>query len=176
MKTKIISVYLSLAATALIAQPISYGTEAPSNSITRDIEYVPVTRSEPVYSTITKNIPHEVCQDQQVVVRQQSSSNVAGGIVGGIIGGVLGHQIGGGSGKVAATIGGATLGTMIGQDANRDPRTTYQTVRRCFIQYETKSENLLTGYINYAKYHDQDIAKMSDEPLKEIKVTNSFSF
>lgn len=177
MKMKIISVHLSLAATALIAQPISYGIEASSNSITRDIEYVPVTRSEPVYSTITKNIPHEVCQDQQVMIRQQSSgNNVAGGIVGGIIGGVLGHQIGGGSGKVAATIGGAAVGTMIGQDANRDPRITYQTVRRCFIQYETKSENVLTGYINYAKYHDQDIAKMSDEPLKEIKVTNSFSF
>ncbi|MDP1783912.1 MAG: glycine zipper 2TM domain-containing protein [Sulfuricurvum sp.] len=174
MKTNIISVCLTLAATALIAQPITYGTEA--NLITSDIEYVPVTRSEPIYSTITKNIPHEVCQDQQVAIQQQSGNSLIGGIVGGIIGGVLGHQVGGGSGKVAATIGGAAVGTMVGQGANRDSRTSYQTVRRCVIQYETQSENVLTGYINYAKYHDQDIAKMSDEPLKEIKVTNFFSF
>ncbi|HEX5623035.1 MAG TPA: glycine zipper 2TM domain-containing protein [Sulfuricurvum sp.] len=175
MKTKVISVCLTLAATAMMAQPVTYETEA--NLITSDIEYVPVTHSEPVYSTITKNIPHEVCQDQQVPLQRQSGGNsVVGGIVGGIIGGVLGHQIGGGSGKVAATIGGAAVGTMIGQNAGNDPRTTYQTVRRCVIQYETKSEKVLTGYINYAKYRNQDIAKMSDEPLKEIKVTNSFSF
>lgn len=176
MKTKLLSICLLLA-TAAIAEPKSYEIEPLSNTVTRDIEYVPVTRSEPVYSNITRNIPHEVCQDQQVAVQQPSDgSSAMSGIVGGIIGGVLGHQIGGGSGKVAATIGGATMGTLIGQSDSRDTRTTYQTVRRCIIQYETKSENVLTGYINYAKYHGQDIAKISDEPLKEIKVTNSFSF
>lgn len=176
MKTNLLLVYLLLA-TAAIADSSGYDIESLSNTVTRDIEYVPVTRSEPVYSNIIKNIPHEVCQDQQVAVQHQTGSNSPmGAIVGGIIGGVLGHQIGGGSGKVAATIGGATVGTMIGQSSSRDPRTTYQSVRRCVIQYETKSENVLTGYINYAKYHGQDIAKMSDEPLKEIKVTNSFSF
>jgi len=176
MKTNLLAVCLVLA-TAAIAEPSNYEIEPSSNTVTRDIEYVPVTRSQPVYSNIIKNIPHEVCQDQQVAIQQQSGgSSAMSGIVGGIIGGVLGHQIGGGSGKVAATIGGATVGTMIGQSGARDTRTTYQTVRRCVIQYETKSENVLTGYINYAKYRDQDIAKMSDEPLKEIKVTNSFSF
>lgn len=176
MKTNLLLLYLLLA-TAAIADSSGYDIEPLSNTVTREIEYVPVTRSEPVYSTIIKNIPHEVCQDQQVAVQHQAGSNSPmGAIVGGIIGGVLGHQIGGGSGKVAATIGGTTVGTMIGQSSSRDPRTTYQSVRRCVIQYEKKSENVLTGYINYAKYHDQDIAKMSDEPLKEIKVTSSFSF
>ncbi|MDD5211079.1 MAG: glycine zipper 2TM domain-containing protein [Sulfuricurvum sp.] len=177
MKSNLVAVILTLTVTVLIAEPMNYGIDNSSNIITSDIEYVPVTRYEPVYSTIRKNIPHEVCQDHQVAVQYQNSGNsVAGGLIGGIIGGVLGHQIGGGSGKVAATIGGAAVGTMIGQDANRNPQTSYQTVRRCVIHYETKSENVLTGYINYAKYRDQDIAKMSDEPLKEIKVTNSFSF
>lgn len=176
MKTNLLSVCLLLAVAA-IAEPANYEIEPSSNTVTSDIEYVPVTRSQPVYSTITKTIPHEVCQDQQVAVQQPSNGNSPmGAIVGGIIGGVLGHQIGGGSGKVAATIGGATVGTMIGQSGNRDARTTYQSVRRCIIQYETKSENVLTGYINYAKYRGQDIAKMSEEPLKEIKVINSFSF
>lgn len=175
MKINLLSACLLLA-TAAIAEPASYDIESLSNTVTRDIEYVPVTRSEPVYSNIIKNIPHEVCQDQQVAVTQQSNSSPMSAIVGGIIGGVLGHQIGAGSGKVAATISGAAVGTMIGQNSSRDSRTTYQAVRRCVIQYENKSEQVLTGYINYAKYRGQDIAKMSDEPLKEIKVINSFSF
>ncbi len=136
-----------------------------------EVEYVPVTHSVPIYSTVTRMIPHEVCQDQQVAVQQ---NNPVAGIIGGIIGGVLGHQVGGGSGKVAATIGGAAVGTMVGQNAGA--QTNYQTVRRCFTEYDKKTETLITGYTNYAKYHGKDIAKTSDQPLKEIKVINSFSF
>ncbi|MFA6396602.1 MAG: glycine zipper 2TM domain-containing protein [Sulfurimonas sp.] len=160
---------LIFSATGLMAQS--------SNNVMSEIEYVPVTHSEPVYSRITKNIPHEVCQDQQVAVQQQSGgNNVIGGLVGAAIGGVIGHQIGGGSGKVAATIGGAALGTMAGQNANQDTQRSYQTVRRCFTQYDTQEDTVVTGYMNYAKFHGRDIAKASSQPLQEIKVTNSFSF
>ncbi|MFZ3053878.1 MAG: glycine zipper 2TM domain-containing protein [Sulfuricurvum sp.] len=157
----------------LLSLPIFASEYSNVNSV----EYVPVTHSVPIYSTVTKMIPHEVCQDQQVAVQQQSGgNNVAAGIIGGVIGGVLGHQIGGGSGKVAATIGGAALGTMAGQNAASDTQTTYQTVRRCFTQYESQKETIITGYTNYAKFRGKDIAKTSDQPLKEIKVINSFSF
>jgi len=142
-----------------------------------DVEYVAVTHSTPIYSTVTRMIPHEVCQDQQVAVQERSGGNNAvAGIIGGVVGGVLGHQIGGGSGKVAATIGGAALGTMVGQNAASNTQTSYQTVRRCFTQYENQRETIITGYTNYAKYRGKDIAKTSDQPLKEIKVVNSFSF
>lgn len=157
----------------LLSLPIFASEYSNVNSV----EYVPVTHSVPIYSTVTRMIPHEVCQDQQVAVQQQSGgNNVAAGIIGGVIGGVLGHQIGGGSGKVAATIGGAALGTMAGQNAANDTQTTYQTVRRCFTQYESQKETIITGYTNYAKYRGKDIAKTSDQPLKEIKIINSFSF
>jgi uncharacterized protein YcfJ len=156
---------------------LSLGVFASDYGNVSDVEYVPVTQSVPIYTMITRMVPHEVCQDQQVAVQQQSSGNNAvAGIIGGVIGGVLGHQIGGGSGKVAATIGGATLGTMVGQNAASDTQTSYQTVRRCFTQYESQRERVLTGYTNYAKYRGKDIAKTSDQPLKEIKVVNSFSF
>lgn len=157
----------------LLSLPIFASEYSNVNSV----EYVPVTHSVPIYSTVTRMIPHEVCQDQQVAVQQQSGgNNVAAGIIGGVIGGVLGHQIGGGSGKVAATIGGAALGTMAGQNAASDTQTTYQTVRRCFTQYESQKETIITGYTNYAKYRGKDIAKTNDQPLKEIKIINSFSF
>lgn len=155
---------------------LSLSVFATDNGNVNDVEYVSVTHSVPIYSTVARMIPHEVCQDQQVAVQQQSSNNAVAGIVGGVIGGVLGHQIGGGSGKVAATIGGATVGTIIGQNAGSGTQTSYQTVRRCFTQYEKQTETVITGYTNFAKYRGKDIAKTSDQPLKEIKVVNSFSF
>lgn len=167
---------LALSAAALLAQPLT-SDGAYGNVITSDVEYVPVTRSEPVYSSVSRNVPREVCRDEQVAVQQPTGgNNVIGGLVGAAIGGVLGHQIGGGSGKVAATIGGAAVGTMIGQNADQQTQTSYQTVRRCYTQYETQTDNVITGYINYAKYRGRDIAKTTKEPIREIKVTNSFSF
>jgi uncharacterized protein YcfJ len=147
------------------------------NNIVTDVTYVKVTRSEPIYSTVSRTIPREVCEDQQVAIEQPGDSGIAGGILGAVVGGVLGHQVGGGSGKVAATIGGAAVGTMMGQNASRtNGQTTYQTVRRCNTQYETQNDSVITGYINYARFQGRDIAKSSPQPLREIKVTNSFSF
>lgn len=175
MKKSFILISFVFVTSALMAQG-GYGTYS-SNTMMSDIEYVPVTRSEPIYSTITKKIPHDVCEDQQVAVQEQNgNSNIVGGLVGAAIGGVLGHQLGGGSGKVATTIGGAAIGTMLGQNADRQTQTSYQTVRRCYTQYDMQTDNVITGYMNYAKYHGRDIAKTSPQPLNEIKVTNSFSF
>lgn len=42
-----------------------------------------------------------------------------GGLFGGIIGGVIGHQFGHGDGKVATTIIGASIGTLIGSNNER---------------------------------------------------------
>lgn len=168
---------LALSAASLMAQPLTSSAPGMGNVVTTDVEYVPVTRSEPIYSTYNRSVPREVCQDEQVPVQQSSGgSNVIGGLVGAAIGGVLGNQIGAGSGKVAATIGGAAVGTMIGQNADKNTQTSYQTVRRCYTQYDTQTDNVVTGYMNYAKFHGRDIAKASKEPLKEIRVTNSFSF
>lgn len=168
---------LALTAACLMAQPVTSSAPGMANNATTEIEYVPVIRSEPIYSTYNRTVPREVCQDEQVPVQQTSGgSNVMGGLVGAAIGGVLGNQIGAGSGKVAATIGGAAVGTMIGQNADKNTQVSYQTVRRCYTQTETQTDNVITGYMNYAKFRGRDIAKVSKEPLREIKVTTSYSF
>ncbi len=41
-----------------------------------------------------------------------------GDFVGAVIGGILGHQIGGGSGNALATMGGAVVGSMVGDSAD----------------------------------------------------------
>ena len=162
--------------TLSLLSSITLLADANENIIT-DVAYVKVSHSEPIYSNITRTIPTEVCEDQQVAIQQPSDNGIVGGILGAVVGGVLGHQVGGGSGKVAATIGGAAVGTMMGQNATRtNGQVDYQTVRQCSTQYKTQNESIITGYINYAKFKGRDIAKSSNQPLKEIKVTNSFSF
>lgn len=52
------------------------------------------------------------------------AQDALGGLLGGAIGGVIGHQFGGGNGKIATTIVGATLGTMIGSEDQRVYKNT----------------------------------------------------
>lgn len=51
------------------------------------------------------------------------AQDVMGGLVGGAIGGVIGNQFGGGNGKIATTIAGAALGSMIGSNNQREYST-----------------------------------------------------
>jgi uncharacterized protein YcfJ len=143
-----------------------------------EAEYVKVFKSTPIYSDVRRRIPHEVCEEVMIKPNDKTSNNgTAGAIVGGIIGGVLGHQIGGGSGNTAATIGGATIGTLIGHNAAaEDSIARYEKVRRCSTQYEYITEKIITGYTNFAHFKGKDIAKVTSEPIKEIKITHEYSF
>ncbi|MDP1783894.1 MAG: glycine zipper 2TM domain-containing protein, partial [Sulfuricurvum sp.] len=80
-------------------------------------EYIKINRSIPVYDTVTEDVPSEQCYD----VKEQAQSgtqnaDVVGAVAGGALGGVLGHNVGGGRGKTAATVGGAILGVLAGQN------------------------------------------------------------
>lgn len=50
---------------------------------------------------------------------QQASNGILGTVLGGAAGGLLGHQVGGGSGNTIATIGGAVLGAVAGNQIQR---------------------------------------------------------
>ena len=93
------------------------------------------------------------------------AQDVMGGLVGGAIGGVIGNQFGGGNGKVAATIAGATLGTMIGSDNQRVyqnnsyGRDNYPTTTTTRVIYrEAPSQIIYTQprvvYIDSSPHHD----------------------
>ncbi len=145
-------------------------------------EYVKVNSSNPIYSTITEEVPMEQCREVKEAVSNGGSgnSNVIGAVVGGAAGGVLGHQIGGGRGKTAATIGGAVLGVLAGQSIGSKYNTpqddSYQIVRRCETVYTTKSRQVMEGYVNIGKFKGQDIRVESDEPLKRIPVMATYSY
>lgn len=145
------------------------------------VEYVKVNRSMPIYSTIQENIPTEQCYD----VREEVSSggggnNIVGALAGGALGGVLGHQIGGGSGKTVATVGGAVLGTLAGQKVANSygggSAPSYRIVRKCETRNNYQTREVISGYRNVAHFKGKKIRVESDQPLKEIPVTVTYSF
>ncbi|HIP59443.1 MAG TPA: glycine zipper 2TM domain-containing protein [Campylobacterales bacterium] len=171
---KIVIASLVLATTLLNAEQMSY------------VEYVNVTHSTPSYENVITRVPHQECYDEQVPVTYQKGAyqqNDAGAaIVGGILGGVLGHQIGGGRGKDVATVGGAILGTFVGQNVANANRQTYQstssyeTRRRCVTKYSEQTERKFMGYKNIAYYKGRKIVKYSDRKLSTIPITVTISY
>jgi uncharacterized protein YcfJ len=138
---------------------------------------IQVTRSEPVYKTISSQRPIKECWEESSESTGQSGGNdIIGGLVGGAIGGALGNQVGQGSGKTAATIGGAIIGSMMGQGASRGGSGSPQAVQKCKTRYETTSEQVLSGYNNYATFQGRQIMKFSDSPLQHITVYTSVSY
>lgn len=145
-------------------------------------EYVKVTSSNPMYSTITEDVPMEQCREVKQAVSNGGGGNsdVIGAVVGGAAGGVLGHQIGGGRGKTVATIGGAVLGVLAGQNIgskyNTPQDNSYQLVRKCETVYTTKSRQVMDGYVNSGKFKGKEIRVESDEPLNRIPVMVTYSY
>ena len=125
---------------------------------------VEVSYSEPVYRTVTVNVPTEECWDEEV-----EENDDAGALIGGIAGGIIGHQVGKGGGKTAATVGGAILGTIIGKNLS-DKEPTYRVERRCKKRYLEKRERRLVGYNNYARYKGREIVKFSKQRLHSIDI------
>lgn len=164
-----VTVTLILAGPAVMAESFS------------TVEYVKVGRSTPLYSTVQENIPTEKCYDVREAVSYGSEGNTLGGaLVGGVLGGVLGHQIGGGSGKTVATVGGAVLGTLAGQRVagaqGGGTSPEYRIVRKCETHYTYQTRQIRSGYTNVAKFKGKEIQIVSDEPLKEIPVTVTYTY
>ncbi|MGZ8548101.1 MAG: glycine zipper 2TM domain-containing protein [Sulfuricurvum sp.] len=144
-------------------------------------EYIKVSSSTPLYSTISEDVPSEKCYDvREPIQNGTSNGNIIGAILGGAAGGVLGHQIGGGRGKTAATVGGAVLGTIAGQSVGSKYNTpsdgSYRVVQKCETVYEMRRRQVRSGYVNIAKLKGQEIRIESDEPLKRIPVTVTYSY
>jgi uncharacterized protein YcfJ len=144
-------------------------------------EYIKVSGSTPLYSTIREDVPSERCYDvKEPIQNGTSNGNVIGAILGGAAGGVLGHQIGGGTGKTVATVGGAVLGTLAGQSVGSKYNTpsdgSYRVVQKCETVYTTRTRQVLSGYVNFAKFKGKEIRIESDEPLKQIPVTVTYSY
>lgn len=157
------------------------GSTALSAESFSTTEYINVTSSIPAYTTINEDIPSERCQDvkEQISSGTQNADTI-GAVAGGALGGVLGHNVGGGKGKTAATVGGAIIGVLAGQNIgskyNTPQNDSYRVVRKCETVYSTKTRQVVSGYTNIAKLKGQEIRIESDQPLKKIPVTVTYSY
>ncbi|KWR89747.1 glycine zipper 2TM domain-containing protein [Cupriavidus sp. IDO] len=70
------------------------------------------------------------------VTTTQNSSGILGTVIGGAAGGLIGHQIGGGTGQTVATIGGAVLGAVAGNQVEKRAATNTQTVYRVNVRLD----------------------------------------
>ena len=70
------------------------------------------------------------------ITHKQNSSGLLGTVIGGAAGGLLGHQIGGGRGQTAATIGGAVVGAVAGNQIEKRAGSNTQTAYRVNVRLD----------------------------------------
>ena len=93
-----------------------------------------------------------------------------------------GYHRGGGRGGINPwpIVAGAVIGTIAGANAAQSnqeaPTTQYRVVRRCENTMQYTSEQVLTGYKNSANFKDRMIEVISEQPLKQIPVTTTYSY
>ncbi|MGH8785931.1 MAG: glycine zipper 2TM domain-containing protein [Cupriavidus necator] len=99
------------------APPPGYQTPSTSQAPAGSVYYGRVESIEPITST-------------------QGSSGILGTVIGGAAGGLLGHQIGGGRGQTAATIGGAVVGAVAGNQIEKRAGSNTQTAYRVNVRLD----------------------------------------
>lgn len=124
-----------------------------------------VISSTPVVQQVA--VPQQVCQDQVVRVRGQTSG--AGALIGGIAGGAVGNTIGKGNGRAVATLIGAVGGAIVGNQIEGRGPDGYKTVRNCSTQ--TSYENEVVGYdVTYEYAGRHYTMRTEDKPGRYVYV------
>ena len=155
---------------------------------------VDVIRSEPLYKTITKQVPYEECRDVEYEQRVPTYSNKRQGrndnigldtLIGVAGGAVVGNQIGKGNGRVAAKIIGGLLGGAIAHEIRNNKTSNNQSndyyyetknVRKCQTKYDSYSEEVNMGFKNYFLYNGKEVYKITKRPRKKLNIKNTISF
>lgn len=143
-------------------------------------EYLSVRSCTPEYQIVQVREPYQECYDERIPL-SNGSNNIGGSILGGIVGGVIGHQIGEGKGNDIATVGGAILGTIVGQNSldenHRYTKPQYKRGRNCITKYhESRRKRQFIGYKNIAYYKGKKIVKYTNEKLSSIPITVTIDY
>lgn len=115
-------------------------------------QYAKVVSSDPIYETVSYDVPVEQCRDETVAYHDRRGRSATGPILGAIIGGALGNAVGHKKrNKQVGTVVGAVLGGSIGADISRRNRyyrddVRYTTRQVCSVVHEERVEERLAGY------------------------------
>ena len=142
-------------------------------------EQAKVVAAQPVYETVSYNVPLERCAEQEVAYREQPRRGSAvGPILGAIIGGAVGNAVGHKKrNKQVGTVVGAALGGAIGASASRNRRgytdgnVSYRTEQVCNVVHETREEERLAYYDVTYQYGGTTYAtRMKRDPGEYMRV------
>jgi uncharacterized protein YcfJ len=137
-----------------------------------------VLSSEPVYESVSVEVPVRECRDQQVAIPAHHAHSATVPIIGAIIGGALGNAVGHHKrNKQVGAVVGAVLGGSIGADISRrhhrqhSEAGTYRTERVCDVRNEVRHEERLKGYDVRYVYGGQTYATvMPHDPGDSVRV------
>lgn len=172
---------LGLAAAALVLPSVALARHA-------EYQYARVTAVEPVYRTVSVEVPQRECWTETVYhetsryrgePRRQNTFLPT--LAGGVIGGVIGNQFGSGNGKKAMTVVGSLIGASVAHDHSRRHardhyRPRYSSVRavpveRCEVSYETQHHTEVDYYLVTYRYAGREYqTRMPDHPGDRIRV------
>ena len=143
------------------------------------VNSTPVTVKESIYADVvdvvpitqTSDVPQQVCENQQVQVRQpERFGNKDGTVAGALVGGLLGNQVGGGDGRKVATVAGLVGGAYAGRAIDRrhvGGRVTTQSQRVC--RTETRQKSTTVGYEVQYQMDGRLLSKrVSEKPSDQI--------
>ena len=164
-----------------------------------DIIFARVSYSEPIYTYVSKNVKecYEVPVQKKVYNNRDDNYRHSSGydsnsigvdtIVGATIGVVIGNQIGKGNGRDAAKIVGGLLGAAVANGTREDRynntyqssgsysyETAYET--RCETKKHHRKEKVISGYKNYFTFNEREYSKLSEHPLRKVRIEHTISF
>jgi uncharacterized protein YcfJ len=104
---------------------------------------------QPMYQTVSYQVPREICQEQRVQTASGGGQSAAAPVLGAVIGGVLGHAVTSKNQPVGTAIGavlGGALGYNIARQNAHPQYATYGTQEVCSTVQDTHEEQRLSGY------------------------------
>lgn len=164
----------------------------------RFYDYVKVTYSQPIYEYVYDKKPQKKCKEVRYKVRDRNyddryySSNYNDSLgvdtlIGTAAGAVIGSQIGKGNGRVAAQIVGGLLGAKVAHEIRNNYKSSnvyndtydnyrYETKTECFKTHKRVQRKEITGYKNYFVYNGVEHFKVTNRPIRKVKITHTINF
>ena len=137
-----------------------------------------VVAVEPLYETVTYEVPRQQCHVQRVQYRddvghRSRTAPIVGAIIGGAVGNAVGHSK---TNKKVGTVVGAILGGTIGADISRRNRrhashVSYGDEEVCHVVNDIRAEERLLGYrVTYRYAGETYTTRMDRDPGRDVRV------
>lgn len=155
-------------------------------------DFARVKYSEPIYEYVYNRDFVRECREVRHKVRTYDDRNYSSNyndqlgvdtLIGAAAGAVIGSQIGKGNGRVAAQIVGGLLGAKVSHEVRNNYKPErrynnyrYETSTECYDRPNRTKRKMITGYKNYFVYNGVEHFKITDRPVRKIRINHTIDF